>query len=100
MGWSSPGILIGLSVMICILLNWNAIWLSRNRRWVFPRSIGEAIAEHWQTALRLCARHFILQDVPVFGQHSVGDAHDIGGDPASRASSARESPMDDDKITF
>jgi hypothetical protein len=26
--------------------------------------------------------------------------HDVGGDPVSRASNARESPVDDDKIAF
>src|SRR3981081_1023680 len=64
------------------------------------RSIYEAITEHWQTALRLRASHLILEDVPVFGQHSVGDAHDVSGDPVSRASHARESPVDDDKVAF
>jgi hypothetical protein len=36
----------------------------------------------------------------VFGQHAVGDAHDVGGDPVSRASSAGERPVDDDKVAF
>ena len=36
----------------------------------------------------------------MFGQHTVGDSHDVGGDPVSRASSARESPVDDDKVAF
>jgi len=78
----------------------SGAWASRNRRWVFPRSIGEAIAEHWQTALRLCASRLILEDVPVFGQHPVGDAHDVGGDPVSRAASAGKSSVDDDKVAF
>jgi hypothetical protein len=34
----------------------------------------------------------------VFGQHPVGGAHDVGSDPGSWESSARESPMDDDKV--
>jgi len=67
---------------------------------VFPRSIGKAIAKHWQTALRLCATRLILQNVPVFGQHPVGDTHDVSGDPVSRASKARESSVDDDKVAF
>jgi hypothetical protein len=36
----------------------------------------------------------------VFGQHPVDNAHDVGGDPVSRASGARESPVDDDKVAF
>ena len=36
----------------------------------------------------------------MFGQHPVGDAHDVGGDPVSWESSARESPVDDDKVAF
>src|SRR6266849_5263486 len=68
--------------------------------WSSPGSIGEAIAEHWQTALRLRASRLILEDVPVFGQHPVGDAHDVGGDPVSRQSGARESSVDDDKVAF
>ena len=36
----------------------------------------------------------------MFGQHPVGDAHDVGGDPVSRESSARKSPVDDDKVAF
>jgi hypothetical protein len=36
----------------------------------------------------------------VFGQHPVGDAHDVGGDPVSWESSARESPVDDDDVAF
>jgi peroxiredoxin len=63
-------------------------------------SIWEAITEHWQTALRLRTRRLILEDVPVFGQHPVGDAHDVGSDPVSRPSHARESPMDDDKVAL
>src|SRR5258708_36566997 len=63
-------------------------------------SSGEAITEHWQTALRLRASRLILEDVPVFGQHPVGDAHDVGGDPVSRESRARESPMDNDKVAL
>jgi hypothetical protein len=66
----------------------------------FPRSIGEAIAEHRPTALRFRASRLILEDVPVLGQHPVGDANGVGGDPVSRASRARESPVDDDKVTF
>ena len=36
----------------------------------------------------------------MFGQHPVGDAHDVGGDPVSWESSARESPMDDDRVAL
>src|SRR5258708_37965177 len=63
-------------------------------------STGEAVTEHWQTALRLRASRLILQNVPVFGQHPVGNTHDVGGDPVSWESNARESPVDDDKVAF
>jgi hypothetical protein len=36
----------------------------------------------------------------MFGQHAVGDAHDVGGDPVSRTSNAGETAVDDDKIAF
>src|SRR6266481_7304608 len=64
------------------------------------RSTGEAVTEHWQTALRLRASRLILENVPVFGQHPVGNTHDVGGDPVSWESNARESPVDDDKVAF
>jgi hypothetical protein len=34
----------------------------------------------------------------VFGQHTVGDSHDVSGDPVLRESQSRESSMDDDKV--
>jgi hypothetical protein len=36
----------------------------------------------------------------VFGQHPVGDANDVGGNPVSREASAGKSPVDDDKVAF
>ena len=36
----------------------------------------------------------------MFGQRPAGHAHDVGGDPVSRASGARESPIDDDEVAF
>jgi len=36
----------------------------------------------------------------VFGQHPVGDAHNVGGDPISRQPSARKPPVDDDKVVL
>src|SRR5258705_9620921 len=64
------------------------------------RSTGEAVTEHWQTALRLRASRLILENVPVFGQHPVGNAHDVGGNPVSLESIARESPVDVAKVAF
>lgn len=64
------------------------------------RSTGEGVTEHWQTALRLRASRLILENVPVFGQHPVGNAHDVGGNPVSWESNARGSPVDDDKVAF
>jgi hypothetical protein len=34
----------------------------------------------------------------MFGQHAVGDSHDVSGDPVPRESRSRESSMDDDKL--
>jgi hypothetical protein len=56
--------------------------------------------EHRQTALRLRLGCFVLQNVPVFGQQTVGHADDIGGDPILRSSSVRERVMDDHVIAF
>jgi hypothetical protein len=36
----------------------------------------------------------------MFRQHPLGDAYDVGGDPVSRASDAREPPVHDDKVAF
>ena len=36
----------------------------------------------------------------MLGQHPVGDAHDVGGDPVSRAPGARESPVNDDEVAL
>src|SRR5260370_33837684 len=63
-----------------------------------PRSLVELSAEHWQTTLRFCASRLILEDIPVLGQHTVGDPYDVSGDPVPRASQSREPSMDYDKV--
>jgi len=46
------------------------------------RSTGEAVTEHWQTALRLRASRLILENVPVGSANTPsGNAHDVGGNP-------------------
>jgi transcriptional regulator GlxA family with amidase domain len=45
-------------------------------------SFRDFLAEHKQSALRFGPGHFVLQHIPVFGDESVGDAHDIGRNPA------------------
>src|ERR1700730_3601693 len=44
-------------------------------------SCGKAVAEHGQSALRFGLGRLVLEDIPVFGQHTVGDPHDVSGDP-------------------
>jgi len=63
-----------------------------------PRSLEELSAEHWQTTLRFCASRLILEDIPVLGQHTVGDPYDVSGDPVPRASHSREPSVDYDKV--
>jgi transcriptional regulator GlxA family with amidase domain len=45
-------------------------------------SFRDFLAEHEQSALRLGPGHFVLQHIPIFSEESVGDAHDIGRNPA------------------
>jgi transcriptional regulator GlxA family with amidase domain len=45
-------------------------------------SFGDFIAEHKQSALRLGPGRFVLQHTPMFGEEPVGDAHDVGRNPA------------------
>src|SRR6476659_7975017 len=39
-----------------------------------------------------------MQDIPVFGQDIVGNAHNVCGNPAPRAPISREPSMDDDEV--
>src|SRR5216684_1364492 len=100
MGWSGPGIFIDLSAMICILLNWKR-YLG-----IQKPSLGTSAINRRSCRRTLADRSSIPPEPPhpggrpVFGQHPVGDANDVGGDPVSRASSAGESPVDDDKVAF
>ena len=45
-------------------------------------SFRDFLAEHKQSALRFGPGHFVLQHIPMFGDESVGDSHDIGRNPA------------------
>jgi transcriptional regulator GlxA family with amidase domain len=47
-------------------------------------SFRDFLAEHKQSALRLGPGHFVLQHIPVFGDESVADTHDIGRNSAFR----------------
>ena len=47
-------------------------------------SFRDFLAEHKQSALRLGPGHFVLQHIPVFGDESVADTHDIGSNSAFR----------------
>jgi len=47
-------------------------------------SFRDFLAEHKQSALRLGPGHFVLQHIPVFGDESVADTHDIGRSSAFR----------------
>src|SRR5476649_2168612 len=62
------------------------------------RLVRELRAEHRPAALRLRLGRFVLQDVPMLDQLAVGDANNIGGDPASRSSVTGKSAMDDHEI--
>jgi hypothetical protein len=63
-------------------------------------AFGKFGPEHRQTTLRLGLGRFVLQNVPVFSEQSVGHAHDIGCDPILRPSSVREPAVDDHVIAF
>jgi transcriptional regulator GlxA family with amidase domain len=47
-------------------------------------SFRDFLAEHKQSALRLGPGHFVLQHIPVFGDESVADTHDVGRNSAFR----------------
>jgi len=63
-------------------------------------STGKLGPEHRETALRLGFGRFVLQDIPVFGEHAVGHSDNIGGDPIPGPSSSRKPAMDDHVIVF
>jgi hypothetical protein len=56
---------------------------------------GKLGPEHRETALRLGFGCFVLQDIPVFGEHAVGHSDNIGGDPIPGPSSSRKPAMDE-----
>jgi hypothetical protein len=45
-------------------------------------SFRDFLAEHKQSALRLGPGHFVLQHIPLFGDEPIGDAHEVGRNPA------------------
>src|ERR1700675_1008292 len=47
-------------------------------------SFREFLAEHRQSALRLGPGRFVLQHIPMFGEDTIGDAHDVRGNPIFR----------------
>jgi hypothetical protein len=63
-------------------------------------STGKLGPEHRETALRLGFGRFVLQDIPVFGEHAVGHSDNIGGEPIPGPSSSRKPAMDDHVIVF
>ena len=60
----------------------------------------EILAEHREPALRLGFRRFVLQHIPVFGELTVFEADDIGGDPGRLPPHAGETAVRDDVIAF
>jgi hypothetical protein len=47
-------------------------------------SFRESLAEHQQSALRPGPGHFVLQHIPMFGEDTVGDTHDVRSYPIFR----------------
>lgn len=47
-------------------------------------SFREFLAEHRQSALRLGPGRFVLQHIPMLSEDTVGDAHDVRGNPIFR----------------
>jgi hypothetical protein len=56
--------------------------------WRLLLSLGKRGPKHRQTALRLRFGRFILQNIPVFREHTVGHSDNIGGDPIFGPSSS------------
>jgi hypothetical protein len=52
----------------------------------------KALAEHRHPAHGLGSGRFVLQNVPVFGELTVLEAHDIGGNPGGGTTIAGEAP--------
>ncbi|MGY3591394.1 transcriptional regulator GlxA family with amidase domain [Bradyrhizobium sp. USDA 4341] len=45
-------------------------------------SFRDFLAEHKRSALRFGPGHFVLQHIPVFGDESIGDTHEVRRNPA------------------
>src|SRR5437016_11143072 len=56
--------------------------------------------EHRYPALRPGFGRFVLQNVPVLHEQSVGDAKDVRGNPVPRPSISREPAVDDYVLPF
>jgi hypothetical protein len=48
----------------------------------------------------LVSRGFVLDDIPVFGQYSVFNLHDVCNNPVRRQAGVGISPVYDDEVTF
>src|SRR5258708_2618480 len=60
----------------------------------------ESRSEHGTLAYRLFFRRFILDDVPMLGEKSVLNAHDICSNPIHREAKVRKSPVHDDEVSL
>ena len=47
-------------------------------------SFREFLTEHRQSALRLGPGRFVLQHIPMLGEDTVGETHDVRGSPIFR----------------
>ncbi len=73
------------------------IWLRRAKR---EKSIREAIAEHWDPALRLGFCRFVLKHIPMLGELAVFEADDAGRDPGNLPSAPGATTVRDDVIAL
>src|SRR5580692_2108999 len=94
MGWSAPGIFIGLSAMICILLprgdtghvaEVNDLALEGFSPFRVCLAVRREIClEHGPPALRRLSGRLVLDDVPMLGDQAVFDTYDVDHDPVHR----------------
>jgi hypothetical protein len=62
-------------------------------------AVRERVSKHRVSALGLFLGSLVLNDIPVLDQDSVFHADNIRGDPVDRQPEARESAVDDDKVS-
>ena len=63
-------------------------------------AVWERVSKHRVSALGLFLGSLVLNDIPVLDQDSVFHADNIRGDPVDRQPEARESAVDDDKVSL